>query len=300
MLKAIINLFSRKSNTNEIKKEPLLAIDDQALLNTEQTTTELQKKTVLVFDKKRRLFNTKAKHSVVALFCPLKKEFYICKEEGVVETVQFNPLDDSEFAYPIAGDWVGNGYDGIGLYYPKAGLALFKNEINNDNNVDISKDYNVAKEYVPLAGNWYGKEVDTLSFYDKENSVYIFPADGTESSVLCFGKKGENYIPMSGDWNDDGYDTVGLYEPETSLFRLTNDLETIAADIVFRFGKEVANKAFLPISGNWNGTGADSIGIYEKGTGIFRLKNKLTGGTADNLFKVDLQSLIPLSISIVE
>jgi len=297
MFKKIIKLFKRTLYKNKVKKERSLSLEEQDILNVDKT--ELQKKTILVFDQHKRLFLTKEKYSVVALFCPVKKEFYIFSSTGSMQTIRFNPLDDSEFAYPIAGDWAGNGYDGIGLYYPGAGLALFKNEINNDNNVDLSKDYNIEKEYMPLAGNWYGKGVDTLSFYDKEKSVFLFPEDGAESSVIFFGKQGENYIPISGDWNDDGYDAVGLYEPETSLFRLNNTLEANRADVIIRFGKkQQGGSEFLPISGNWKGEGTDSFGIYEKNTGIFRLKNKPATGKADSLFKVDFQNLIPLSISV--
>lgn len=301
MFKKIKKLFSRKVNKNEHKKEPSVTLDTQEELNVEQLIVpELQKKTVLVFDQKRRLFITKEKNSIVALFCPVKKEFYIRQPEGSIETIRFNPLDDTEFAYPIAGDWTGCGYDGIGLYYPKAGLALLKNEINNDNNFDISLDYQVEVEYLPLAGNWDGKGVDTLCFYDKDNAAFLFPEKEVGSSVLLFGKQGGNYIPISGDWNDDGSDAVGLYEPETSLFRLKSTLDAKAADFIIRFGKKEAESEFLPISGNWKGEGADSFGIYEKSSGLFRLKNELAAGKADSIFKVDFQNLLPLSISIVE
>lgn len=299
MFKKIKNFFSKRSNVSEIEKEIVLTETEGSLTTESVNMTEAEKKTVLVFDQKRRVFITKTKYSIVGLFCPAKKEFYIRQSDGELETVVFNPLGDSEFAYPIAGDWTGNGYDGIGLYYPETGLALLKNEINDNNEADISIDYQVEGAYIPLSGDWQGRGMDTLGFYFKEKSVFLFPEKDAETSILRFGKKGENYLPISGDWNNNGYDTVGLYEPETSLFRLKNTLEAKTADFIFRFGKKEGSNEFLPVSGNWNGEGADSIGIYEKQTGIFRLKNRVAAGKADTLFKMDFQDLMPFSISVL-
>jgi len=283
-----------EKTTPEIKME-----EDESNENERPLVSESAKKTVMVFDEKRRVFITKTKYSALALFCPLKKEFYIRKLDGTVQTIIFNPLNNDEFAYPVAGDWTGIGQDGIGLYYPKTGLALLKNSIDNINKADISIDYGIEAEYIPLAGNWKGGGIDSLCFYYKEKATFLFPEENFVISEFIFGAIGKNYVPMSGDWNNSGCDAIGLYEPETSLFRLKNVLEGNKADLIFPFGEKNTINKFHPISGNWEGVVNDSIGLFDKNKGHFILKNDLKEETYIDNFKIDFKDLIPLELSLL-
>lgn len=301
MFNIIKKIFSKTSRKIENETTVSLTEKNEEFSKTEQPiVSESEKKTVMVFDKKRRIFITKTKYSAVALFCPLKKEFHIRLADGTIQTITFNPLGHDEFAYPVAGDWTGTGYDGIGLYYPKNGLALLKNSIDNVNKANILINYAIEGDYIPLAGNWKGKGIDSLCFYYKLKSAFIFPEKDPIISKLNFGEKGKNYIPISGDWNNDGCDAIGLYEPEISLFRLKNILQGNKADLIFKFGKKDTETEFYPVSGNWNGEGSDSIGIYDKNEGIFRLKNNLAEDKSEQSFKTDFRNLIPLEISLLE
>lgn len=297
MFKIIKKIFSRKL----AEKNDSFTKNSQSLSSVEQTTdVEPQKKTVLIFDQKARVFIAKTKYSVAALFCPFKKEFYIRKLDGGLKKIVFNPLDDSDFAYPIAGDWAGNGYDGIGIYYPKTGLAFLKHLIDDDNRANTSIDTKLKGDYIPLAGNWNGDGIETLCFYDKKKSVFLFLKKGGKPAILNFGKKGESYFPLSGDWNDNGLDSVGLYEHGSSLFRLKYTLNENKADLIFRFGKNSEVNEYVPLSGNWDGKGADSIGLCDPKTGLFRLKNKATAGKADAVFRIGFEGLRPIEISMIE
>lgn len=242
MLNKIKKIFSNIVGNNKKEKTALETEQDLVSYKKEPPLiSKSEKRTVMVFDKKRRIFVTKTKYSTVALFCPVKKQFHIRKQDGTVQTILFNPLNNDEFSSPVAGDWKGIGNDGIGLYYPKTGLTLLKNSIDNIDNINkanLSIDYGIEGEYIPLAGNWKGDGIDSLCFYYKEKSTFLFPEENPIISEFRFGERGKNYIPISGDWNNNGCDAIGLYEPESALFRLKNTLEgNNKADLIFPLGR---------------------------------------------------------------
>jgi hypothetical protein len=56
-----------------------------------------------------------------------------------------------------------------------------------------------------------------------------------------------------------------------------------SADLKFRFGP--APCGWLPIAGDWNGDGADTVGLYDAAIGTFRLINhNSTAANADLKF----------------
>jgi hypothetical protein len=63
-------------------------------------------------------------------------------------------------------------------------------------------------------------------------------------------------------------DTVGVYSSGTWYLRNTNT--TGGADITASFGGDPAD---LPVVGDWNGDGVDTIGVYRNTTGVFFLSN---------------------------
>ena len=40
----------------------------------------------------------------------------------------------------------------------------------------------------------------------------------------------------------------------------------------------------IPIAGDWDGDGDDTVGLYDPATGKFMLKNTLAGGASDHVF----------------
>ena len=73
----------------------------------------------------------------------------------------------------------------------------------------------------------------------------------------------------------DNEDTIGVYRPSTSEFFLKNSNATGFADIVFAFG----NPGDLPVVGDWDGDGVDTVGVFRDGT--FYLKNSNSPGFAE-------------------
>ncbi len=66
-------------------------------------------------------------------------------------------------------------------------------------------------------------------------------------------------------------DTIGVYNG--GLFYLRNTNNTGGADINVAFGGDVSD---LPVAGDWNGDGVDTIGVYRSSTGFFFLSDSNT------------------------
>jgi hypothetical protein len=61
-----------------------------------------------------------------------------------------------------------------------------------------------------------------------------------------------------GDWNCDGVQTPGLYRQSDGFVYLRNSNTQGVADITFFFG----NPGDVPIAGDFNGNGCDTVSIY--------------------------------------
>jgi hypothetical protein len=69
-------------------------------------------------------------------------------------------------------------------------------------------------------------------------------------------------------------DTIGVYK--NGVFSLRNSNSTGGADITAAFGGDPSD---LPVVGDWNGNGVDTIGVYRSSTGFFYLSDSNTAPT---------------------
>jgi photosystem II stability/assembly factor-like uncharacterized protein len=69
-------------------------------------------------------------------------------------------------------------------------------------------------------------------------------------------------------------DTIGVYN--AGMWYLRNTNTTGVADINVAFGGDVSD---LPVVGDWNGDGVDTIGVYRNNTGFFYLSDSNTAPT---------------------
>ncbi len=78
-------------------------------------------------------------------------------------------------------------------------------------------------------------------------------------------------------------DTIGVYS--NGVFYLRNSNTPGSADIIVPFNPfNVPASRLRPVTGDWNGDGIDSIGVYDTQTGVFLLRNSNTGGAANYTF----------------
>ena len=169
--------------------------------------------------------------------------------------------------------------DTIGVYRPST-TDFFLRNTNTTGNADITLDSGVAGD-IPIVGDWDGDGDDETGVFRpgtgqfilrKTNGAFCFPPC---TITLNFGQFGD--LPVVGDWNGDGIDTVGVYRiiNGDGVWFLSNSPNvsgtTPVADVAaFAFG--LAGQ--LPFSGDWNGDGFDTVGVYQGG-GQFAITNQL-------------------------
>ncbi|MBI4439575.1 hypothetical protein HY638_01225 [Candidatus Woesearchaeota archaeon] len=92
-----------------------------------------------------------------------------------------------------------------------------------------------------------------------------------------------NLFPVAGDWNNDGIDTIGLYkpipnDPQNSMnFLLRNSNTPGSPELTINYGVQT----YVPVVGDWNGDGTNTIGIYAPLTNTFMLRNTNNAGYPD-------------------
>ncbi len=138
----------------------------------------------------------------------------------------------------------------------------------------------------PFMGDWTGDGIDTPGLYRvSDGFVYLrnTNSQGIADTTFFFGNPGD--VPLPGDFDGDGFDSVSLYRPSNQTFYIINELGENggglgAADFSFVFG----DAGDLPIAGDWDGDGTDTIGVIRPSTGQVLQRNTNSGGAADNTF----------------
>ncbi len=193
---------------------------------------------------------------------------------------------------PIAGDWTGSGTDTVGLYSTTMSVFYLKNS-NSSGLADTTFAYGPANNNppstgeIPIAGDWNGDGTDTIGLYDPTTSVFYLRnsnSSGFADIAFAYGPANGGLVPIAGDWNGDGTDTIGLYNPTTSVFYLRNSNSSGFADVTFVYGPANTGPAVsgqVPIVGDWNADGTDTVGLFNSTTSVFSLRNSNSTGFAD-------------------
>ena len=121
----------------------------------------------------------------------------------------------------------------------------------------------------------------SLAYY--EGGTFTFVDGLGNGEIIGTARTGINGRPIIGDWNGDGYDGYGLYA--SGLFYLYDDVPQAdvtnpEADLIFPIYDAPRNG--IPLAGDWDGDGIDSVMVYE--AGVFFLRNFPTAGDADRSF----------------
>ncbi len=136
---------------------------------------------------------------------------------------------------------------------------------------------------------------DTIGIFRPSNLTFFLRNSNTEGNAeIQFPYGGTGDIPLAGDWNGDGFDTVGVYRfnsmTGTGTFLLRNSNDAGFAQIVVPFGVT----GDIPLVGDWDGDGIDTIGTFTPSTQTFNLRNSNTAGAPDITFIYGLMGDLPI------
>lgn len=78
-----------------------------------------------------------------------------------------------------------------------------------------------------------------------------------------------------------GNSAPGVYDPSTSHFHFRNTNTSGVQDSMAAYGMVNTAHPWLPVIGDWNGDGVETIGLYDPTAAVFYLRNANTTGYAD-------------------
>ena len=114
---------------------------------------------------------------------------------------------------------------------------------------------------------------------DDSNQLYLLPFS---SDVPA----NETLYPVAGDFSgsSSGFDGLGVFQALSGTFALKYNTSPGSPDLIFPFGTPAAPGSLLPVAGDWEGSGRSGVGLWERSTGTFYLKNTPSPGPADTTF----------------
>ncbi len=197
---------------------------------------------------------------------------------------------------PVVGDWNGDGFDTIGLYYQNLGVfALYDSNaqgaaftrafvFGNPGDVPISGRWVTALQNDPIGQT--GRFHDGVGVFRPSNGlIYLISGWPTPPSLTVYadytivlGNPG--WQGIAGKWLGTSLDTAGVFEPAFARFWITSlSCNGIAP------GRDVFCLQFsdydaffgaagdLPVKGDWVGSRRDGIGVFRAASGTFYLLN---------------------------
>jgi len=199
---------------------------------------------------------------------------------------------------PVVGDWNGDGKDTIGLYWPWDRTWHLRDTLTTG-----STDYGFQRgknsTIIPVVGDWDGDGKDSTGAFwpwdgtwHLRNSLSAGPSDYGFKRAKA-GREDE-VIPVVGDWDGDGRDSTGVFWPWDGTWHLRNSLSAGPSDYIFKRAKAGREDEVIPVVGDWDGDGRDSTGVYWPWDGTWHLRNSLSAGPSDYIFKRGRKDKIPV------
>jgi hypothetical protein len=188
----------------------------------------------------------------------------------------------------IVGDWAGSGTTQLGLF--QASTRLWLLDLNANRAIDAcSTDacygpFGEATD-IPVVGRWNARGEYRIGSFRPSTGVWYLDRNGDGDFLRCAKDRCasfKNYqsgdLPVVGDWTGDGVSQIGLFRPSTGEWFL--DRSGNKAWDGCR--KDTCVESFgmagdLPVSGDWNGNGKSSIGVWRPSTGQWFLDHNGNG-----------------------
>ena len=185
---------------------------------------------------------------------------------------------------PVTGDWNGTGTTKIGVYDPATGtwyLDYNGNGVWDGTATDRQYIFGAGMPgAVPVTGDWNGTGTTMIGVYDPATGIWYLDYNGNgvwdgaaADRQYIFGAGMPGVVPVTGDWNGTGTTMIGVYDPATGAWYLDYNGSGVwdgaATDRQYIFGAGMPG--VVPVTGDWNGMGTTTIGVYDPATGAWYL-----------------------------
>ncbi|HZS08469.1 MAG TPA: SBBP repeat-containing protein [Blastocatellia bacterium] len=247
-------------------------------------------------DADERAYITGASNSSPQSF-PLRNAFDSTQTNGEAFVAKLNADGTALFYSSFLGGDNSNretdGEEGLGIAIDAAGNAYVTGRATSGASFPTGA---VAPPFPPnLQGTSFLAKIEaSVSSTTVPKLLYAttFGGTGTISQSVALDPKGNVYLAGSTNGNlpttpgafqttfngsaTDGFvakigstfpDTIGVFRPSTRQFLLRNSNTTGNADLTSNFGLS----GDLPVTGDWDGDGHDDVGVFQPGSGLFRL-----------------------------
>ena len=195
----------------------------------------------------------------------------------------------NETLLPVAGDFGGTGFDGIGVFMAlSATFALKFNTSPGAPDVTFGFGRPAAPgALLPVAGDWLGVGRAGVGLWERSTGTFSLkfePTPGPPDATFVFlpadAASDPHTVPIAGDFTGRGACTVGVYSPATGTFYVRTQNAAGPPDVVAQYGP--ANGLFAPLVGRWRGSpfAHAGLGVWQ-GDKQFFLRYDLSAGDAD-------------------
>src|SRR5581483_1051318 len=110
---------------------------------------------------------------------------------------------------------------------------------------------------------------DTIGVYRPSVTDFLLRNSNTAGNPdITVNFSGAGDIPLTGDWDSNGQDEVGVFRPSTGQFllRRSNCFICLPGMGSIIFLNNFGQAGDLPVVGDWDGDGIDTVGVFRNGT----------------------------------
>jgi hypothetical protein len=184
--------------------------------------------------------------------------------------------------------------------YSLATHEFFLRNSNTSGAADLTVNFGDDAEDLPVAGDWDADGETDLGVFRPSTGQFLLRQRQLLSFVTTtvqFSSESGGELPVIGDFDGDGFDTVGLFAiGEGDPFFVLSNFPVPSSvvpktEIQFFFGKE----GDLPIAGDWDGDGLDTVGVYRPSTSEFFLVNDFSENPVVTTFVFGVPGDLPLA-----
>lgn len=165
--------------------------------------------------------------------------------------------------------------DTIGVFTPATNQFQLRNS-NSAGPPDLLVTFGQSGDQ-PIVGDWNGTGSDKQGVFRPSTGQFILQVD-RKTITVNFGLAGD--LAVVGDWDGNGIDTPGVFTPATGQWQVTNGINGANANNSFptaNFTFTLGQNGDVPIAGDWDGNGFDSVGVFRPGNSNWFLTNGFAG-----------------------